>query len=112
MFGSRKQPSLTENRRIVLTMPLVLPAIDASQRLADFLAAYGGNKPDLMFGFWEFGDELVVTAPTEAVKLAAFDVPENVELRVDPTPPICHPRGGSLVELNFRSLQAEVDDGA
>lgn len=32
-------------------------------RLVEFVDAYQGDKSKLMFGYWEYGDEIVVTAP-------------------------------------------------
>ncbi len=67
MQGSMKQPELMgareSERGIVLRMPMMLPAVEGAQKLADFLATYEGNKSQLILGYWDYGSEIVVTAP-------------------------------------------------
>ena len=67
MFGSLRQPELMgthENERVVLlAMPAQLPAVEAAQQLVDMLASYEGDKSALLLGYWDYGAEIVVTAP-------------------------------------------------
>ena len=64
-----KQPvlmgDLENERNIVLSMPMVLPAEDAAKRLSDLLSAYEGDKSALLLGYWDYGGEIVVTAPAK-----------------------------------------------
>lgn len=64
MFGSKRQPELVDHRQIVLDMPATMPAMEAATALNEFLETYTGDKAALMFGYWEYGDRIVVTAPT------------------------------------------------
>ena len=70
MFGSREQPELmgarNSQRRIVLHMPELMAATEALQQLSEFMAAYEGDRSALLFGFWDYGNEIVITAPDEA----------------------------------------------
>lgn len=60
MFGSRREPKLMDGRRIVSSLQSGgIPLDDALRSLNEVRAAYPGE--DLMFGYWEYGDEIVVT---------------------------------------------------
>jgi hypothetical protein len=64
MLGSRKQPHLMEGRRIVWTAEdadgtAVAPFRDALTKLLE------GGTEDLLIGYWDYGNSIVVTAPDE-----------------------------------------------
>jgi hypothetical protein len=61
LMGTVERP-----RRVLLSMPMQLPAPEAAKRLTEFLASYAGDASELMFGCWDYGEELVVTAPEAA----------------------------------------------
>jgi hypothetical protein len=65
MFGSRHEPYLMNGRKIVwrLERSNGMPLNDVLAQLVDFESSYDGNKTELVFGYWEYGDEIVVTAP-------------------------------------------------
>ena len=67
MFGSSPQHRFLAGRQIVLEMPLTVTASAALKSLSDFMASYEGNKDDLRFGYWDYGEALVIAAPTEEI---------------------------------------------
>jgi hypothetical protein len=65
-LGSRSEPNLTADRDTVWSWNPTTgsPLNDFLSSLAEFTDAYGGDKSMLMIGYWEYGDEIIVTAPT------------------------------------------------
>ena len=67
MFGSIGQPELMGDhgttRLVLLRMPMLLPADDAAKQIAACLSAYEGDRHALLLGYWDYGAEIVITAP-------------------------------------------------
>ena len=64
MFGSRRESNLMDGRKVVWNHGTTtgIPLNEFLPTLVEFAANYPGNKSDLMIGYWEYGDEIVVTA--------------------------------------------------
>lgn len=63
MMGSARQNGLLAGRRIILSLPMTMPATDAAKAINDFLGQYVGDAAHLLFGYWDYGGEIVMTAP-------------------------------------------------
>ena len=61
MLGSRKQPRLTEGRRIIWSTDEIQPLNTFMLRLIAFAEKYDGDKSKLMIGYWDYGEEIVIT---------------------------------------------------
>lgn len=67
MFGSRKEPKLMGGRKVILSLASDgMSLSEAMQSLSECVADYAGDRAELRFGYWEYGDEIVVTAPEDA----------------------------------------------
>jgi hypothetical protein len=67
MLGSRNEPRLTGGRTIVWSLDRTggVPVNDVLPKIVSFVEQYGGDKSELMFGYWESGDAIVITAPSK-----------------------------------------------
>lgn len=64
MWGSRREPELFDGRKIVWECrSLGAPLPDVLDALRKLIALRGGSGDDLLIGYWEYGDQIVVTAP-------------------------------------------------
>jgi hypothetical protein len=65
MFGSRQEPELMGGRKIVweLEHTAGVPLSGVLPQLISFFDSYPGDKSALRFGYWEYGDSIVVTEP-------------------------------------------------
>lgn len=68
MFGSARQYRFMEGMHIIRELPLEhATAQEAHAALASALDGYAGDKSDLRFGYWEYGEVLVILAPDKAL---------------------------------------------
>ena len=63
MFGSRREPELFDGREVIWhERSTGSPLSGVLPQLAELVRLHPGV--DLMIGYWEYGNQLVVTAPT------------------------------------------------
>jgi hypothetical protein len=66
MFGSDQNSTLMRGRRIVWRQSADgVPLSRLVAETLDFILTYKGDRSQLLFGYWDYGSELVITEPDE-----------------------------------------------
>ncbi len=64
MFSSRHERKLMDGRKVIWRAESlgVSPA-----GLTEFLSSYKGDHDALLLGYWEYGDEIILTTPDDPI---------------------------------------------